>query len=86
MTCDSKTFTISDPTRTGYTFDGWTVVGDGITQTDNGTSTTLTKNQAGNMTITANWTPIPYKQIVKSTLPKCRWHMGNLFRCNKCKL
>ena len=65
MTCDSKTFTISDPTRTGYTFDGWTVVGDGITQTDNGTSTTFTKNQAGNMTITANWTPIPYKQIVK---------------------
>ncbi|WP_370775820.1 hypothetical protein [Roseburia sp.] len=65
MTCDSKTFIISDPTRTGYTFDGWTVVGDGITQTDNGTSTTFTKNQAGNMTITANWTPIPYKQIVK---------------------
>lgn len=65
MTCDSKTFAISDPTRTGYTFDGWTVVGNGITQTDNGTSTTFTKNQAGNMTITANWTPIPYKQIVK---------------------
>lgn len=65
MTCDSKTFAISDPTRTGYTFDGWTVVGDGMTQTDNGTSTTFTKNQAGNMTITANWTPIPYKQIVK---------------------
>ena len=65
MTCDSKTFAISDPTRTGYTFDGWTVVGDGITQTDNGSSTTFTKNQAGNMTITANWTPIPYKQIVK---------------------
>lgn len=43
MTCDSKIFTISDPTRTGYTFDGWTVVGDGITQTDNGTSTTFTK-------------------------------------------
>ena len=65
MTCDSKTFAISDPTRTGYTFDGWTVVGNGITQTDNGTSTTFTKNQAGNMTITASWTPIPYKQIVK---------------------
>ena len=65
MTCDSKAFAISDPTRTGYTFDGWTVVGNGITQTDNGTSTTFTKNQAGNMTITANWTPIPYKQIVK---------------------
>ena len=65
MTCDSKTFAISDPTRTGHTFDGWTVVGNGITQTDNGTSTTFTKNQAGNMTITANWTPIPYKQIVK---------------------
>lgn len=65
MTCDSKTFAISDPTRTGYTFDGWTVVGNGITQTDNGTSTTFTKNQAGNMTITANLTPIPYKQIVK---------------------
>ena len=65
MTCDSKTFAISDPTRTGYTFDGWTVVGNGITQTDNGTSTTFTKNQTGNMTITANWTPIPYKQIVK---------------------
>ena len=65
MTCDSKTFAISDPTRTGYTFDGWTVVGNGITQTDNGTSTTFTKNQVGNMTITANWTPITYRQIVK---------------------
>ena len=77
MTCDSKIFTISDPTRTGYTFDGWTVVGDGITQTDNGTSTTFTKNQAGNMTITANWTPIPYKQIVKVRYQNADGTWGN---------
>ena len=77
MTCDSKTFAISDPTRTGYTFDGWTVVGNGITQTDNGTSTTFTKNQAGNMTITANWTPIPYKQIVKVRYQNADGTWGN---------
>jgi len=77
MTCDSKTFIISDPTRTGYTFDGWTVVGNGITQTDNGTSTTFTKNQTGNMTITANWTPIPYKQIVKVRYQNADGTWGN---------
>ena len=77
MTCDSKTFAISDPTRTGYTFDGWTVVGNGITQTDNGTSTTFTKNQAGNMTITASWTPIPYKQIVKVRYQNANGTWGN---------
>ena len=77
MTCDSKTFAISDPTRTGYTFDGWTVVGNGITQTDNGTSTTFTKNQTGNMTITANWTPIPYKQIVKVRYQNADGTWGN---------
>ena len=77
MTCDSKTFAISDPTRTGYTFDGWTVVGNGITQTDNGTSTTFTKNQAGNMTITANLTPIPYKQIVKVRYQNADGTWGN---------
>ena len=77
MTCDSKTFAISDPTRTGYTFDGWTVVGNGITQTDNGTSTTFTKNQTGSMTITANWTPIPYKQIVKVRYQNADGTWGN---------
>ena len=77
MTCDSKTFAISDPTRTGYTFDGWTVAGNGITQTDNGTSTTFTKNQTGNMTITANWTPIPYKQIVKVRYQNADGTWGN---------
>ncbi len=77
MTCDSKTFAISDPTRTGYTFDGWTVAGNGITQTDNGTSTIFTKNQTGNMTITANWTPIPYKQIVKVRYQNADGTWGN---------
>ena len=56
MVCDSKSFTIKDPKRTGYTFSGWTVTGNGVTQKDNGTSTTFTKSSEGNMTIKANWT------------------------------
>ena len=55
MACDSKTFTVNDPTRTGYTFTGWSVAGDGVSWIDNGASTTFTKSSAGNMTITANW-------------------------------
>lgn len=77
MACDSKTFTIKNPTRTGYIFDGWTVAGTGITQTDNGTSTTFTKSQAGNMTITANWKPISYRQIVKVRYQNTDGSWGN---------
>lgn len=55
MACDSKTFTVNDPVRTGYTFTGWSVAGTGVSQIDNGTSTTFTKSSAGNMTLTANW-------------------------------
>lgn len=56
MACHSKTFTVDDPTREGYDFDGWDITfGDGVTQVDNGTSTTFTKSSAGDMTITAKW-------------------------------
>ncbi len=55
MACDSKTFTINDPVREGYDFNGWEVKGSGVSHVDNGNSTTFTKSAAGNMTITATW-------------------------------
>ena len=45
-----STITISDPTRVGYTFTGWTVSGTGASMS--GTSLTI---GAGNITLTANW-------------------------------
>ncbi len=55
-TIESNTITLSDPTRNGYTFDGWT--GDnGETPEKN---VTIPKGSKGNKTYTANWTPIVY--------------------------
>lgn len=48
------TITIDNPTRTGYTFNGWTLTGAG---TLSGTQYTF---GAGNATLTAGWTAIDY--------------------------
>ena len=64
----TQTITLADPTRTGFTFNYWTING---TQsgTDNGTTTSFTKlaGQTGNtdeVTITANWTENTYNVTV----------------------
>lgn len=56
----NSTVTFTEPTRTGYTFDGWTVSPDGVATVTN-TSLKLTKAQ--DVTIKANWTPIEYNVV-----------------------
>lgn len=56
MTCHSKTFTIANPVRSGYSFAGWTVEGAGVSYTNNGTSCTFIKSAPGSMSLKANWT------------------------------
>ena len=52
----TNTFTISNPTRTGYTFDGWS--GTGITNKT--TTLSVAKGSTGNRSYTANWTADTY--------------------------
>lgn len=56
---ETPTFTLNNPTKTGYTFEGWT--GTDIA----GTSKIVTINQGsiGNRTYTATWTPIEYSIV-----------------------
>ncbi len=54
---ETDTFTLPIPTRTGYTFTGWTG-SNGITKQ---TSVSITKGSTGNKEFTANFTPISYK-------------------------
>lgn len=56
---ETPTFTLNNPTKIGYTFEGWT--GTDIT----GTSKIVTINQGsiGNRTYTATWTPIEYSIV-----------------------
>ena len=53
---ETATFTLKNPTRTGYTFKGWTG--------SNGSTPQMTvqiaKGSTGNKTYTANWDPITY--------------------------
>ena len=51
-------FTLVNPTKTGYTFKGWS--GTGLTGNTN-TSVTITKGSTGNRSYTANWTVNTYK-------------------------
>ncbi|MBQ9730084.1 MAG: InlB B-repeat-containing protein, partial [Clostridia bacterium] len=55
-TIESEAFTLNNPTRTGYTFSGWT--GTGL---DEATLTvTVAQGSTGNRTYTATWMPITY--------------------------
>ena len=47
--------TLTEPTRLGYTFDGWTYEG----QDTPTKSVTIPNNSDGNITLTAHWIPIP---------------------------
>jgi len=60
VSTSSQTKTISQPTRTGYTFGGWTVSCSGGSPTISGTTLTIPANCTGAITLTANWTPIKY--------------------------
>ena len=53
---ETATFTLKNPTRTGYTFKGWTGSNGSTAQT----SVSIAKGSTGNKTYTANWTPITY--------------------------
>ena len=52
-TIETATFTLVNPTRSGYIFSGWT----GSNGTTAQTSVKITKGSTGNKTYTANWTP-----------------------------
>jgi uncharacterized repeat protein (TIGR02543 family) len=53
---DTASFTLKNPTKTGYNFDGWS--GTGISGTS--TSVTVSKGSTGNRSYTANWSVINY--------------------------
>ena len=54
---ETNTFTLNNPTRTGYIFNGWT----GSNGTTPQTTVTITKGSTtGSLNYTANWTPISY--------------------------
>ena len=53
---ESDTFTLSNPTRTGYIFAGWT----GSNGSTKQTSVSIVKGSYGNKSYTANWTPVNY--------------------------
>ena len=50
-TVETATFTLNNPTKTGYTFAGWT----GSNGTTAQTSVSVAKGTTGNLTFTANW-------------------------------
>ena len=54
---ESNAFTLNNPTRTYYTFKGWS--GTGLTGSAN-TSVTVAKGSYGNRSYAANWTPVNY--------------------------
>ena len=53
---ETNTFTLTNPTRSGYIFAGWT----GSNGNTKQTSVSIAKGSTGNKTYTANWTPIDY--------------------------
>lgn len=55
-TTETDTFTLNNPTRTGYTFAGWT--GTGLVQATE--SVTIEKGSTGDRTYTATWTANTY--------------------------
>lgn len=55
-TITSNSITLINPTRTGYTFAGWT----GSNGSTKQTNVTIASGSYGNKSYTANWTPIQY--------------------------
>jgi len=63
-TVDANTFTLTNPTRTGYTFVGWS--GTDLTGTTN-TDVSISKGSTGNRSYTANWIINQYTVTYSST-------------------
>ena len=61
-TIESNAITLKNPTRTGYTFAGWS--GTGLTGSSN-TSVTIAKGSTGNRSYTAHWTANTYEITYK---------------------
>ena len=58
---ETPDFQLPIPTRVGYDFAGWTVTGaSGAGVATTGATTTVKRGTYGNLTATANWTPISY--------------------------
>ena len=55
-TIETDDIVLNQPTKEGYTFEGWT----GTEQTEKTTDLTITKGSTGNREYTANWTPTNY--------------------------
>ncbi|MBR3163123.1 MAG: InlB B-repeat-containing protein, partial [Clostridia bacterium] len=56
-TVETANFTLTNPTKKGYTFTGWTEEG----KEEKVKTVTIAKGTTGNKTFTANWTPTNYK-------------------------
>ena len=56
-TVETANFTLTNPTKKGYTFTGWTEEG----EEEKVKTVTIVKGTTGNKTFTANWTPTNYK-------------------------
>ena len=67
---ETATFALTNPTKTGYTFTGWT----GSNGTTKQTSVSIAKGSTGNKTYTASWSanqyPVTYIDVVDSTSGK----------------
>lgn len=57
----TNSFTLNNPTKTGYTFRGW--AGTGIPEGTYSTNVVISKYSSGNRTYTANWTPVSYSIV-----------------------
>ncbi len=55
-TMEASSFTLENPIKEGYTFAGWT--GSGLSQAS--TSVEISNGTTGNLTYTANWSPVDY--------------------------
>lgn len=58
-TSTDQNFTLATPTRTGYTFNGWSTSKSG-TSISNKTALKINGNTYGNFDVTASWSVIPY--------------------------
>ena len=71
---ETATFTLVNPTKTGYTFAGWT----GSNGTTAQTSVSITKGSTGNKTYTANWTANTYSIKFNKNANDATGTMSNL--------
>ncbi|MBQ2494205.1 MAG: InlB B-repeat-containing protein, partial [Bacilli bacterium] len=59
-TSTAQNFTLKEPTRSGYTFGGWTTSKTGSTSVTNKTTLTINGDTYGDFTLTATWSVTPY--------------------------